>query len=199
VLWLSEITSHGERLSLRFCGETLSRVSTHLRDQSLAWHRIVPHNVLVNFRAGQHRQRQVHIHTRFSHTLHITQLHITHATTFRIVPHIRLLISVLGNTGSVKFTSHTLSIHTRLAKGNTGSVKFTLTHASHSHTLHIHTSTHHTASHHTRFTSHTHTRDNLFCGETPLARQHAFPRPIACVASAERPESENTHRADTHW
>jgi hypothetical protein len=43
VLWLSEITSHGERLSLRFCGETLSRVSTHLRDQSLAWHRIVPH------------------------------------------------------------------------------------------------------------------------------------------------------------
>jgi hypothetical protein len=70
VLWLSEITSHGERLSLRFCGETLSRVSTHLRDQSLAWHRIVPHirllisvlgklsnsaaYLLVNFRDGQH-------------------------------------------------------------------------------------------------------------------------------------------------
>ena len=40
-----------------------------------------------------------------------------------------MLISVLGNTGSVKFTSHTLPIHTRLAKGNTGSVKFTFTHA----------------------------------------------------------------------
>jgi hypothetical protein len=40
-----------------------------------------------------------------------------------------LLISVLGNTGSVKFTSHTLPIHTRLAKGNTGSFKFTFTHA----------------------------------------------------------------------
>ena len=166
--------------------------------------RIVPHirlliSVLGNTGSVKFTSHTLHITQLHIAQLHITQLHITHATTFRIVPHIRLLISVLGNTGSVKFTSHTLSIHTRLAKGNTGSVKFTLTHASHSHTLHIHTSTHHTASHHTRFTSHTHTRDNLFCGETPLARQHAFPRPIACVASAERPESENTHRADTHW
>jgi hypothetical protein len=113
-----------------------------------------------------------------------------------------------GNTGSVKFTvthashSHTLHIHTR----------FTFTHASHSHTLHTHTRTHtqqpfRTVPHmvfvylaqgntgSVKFTSHTHTRDNLFCGETPLARQHAFPRPIACLASAEGLESEYTHIA----
>jgi hypothetical protein len=89
-----------------------ARVSAINRDQS---HRIVPHIVLVNFRAGQHRQRQVHIHTRFSHTLHIhtrftfthashshtlhthtrfTFTHASHSHTrqpFRIVPHIVLV------------------------------------------------------------------------------------------------------------
>ena len=116
-------------------------------------------------------------HASHSHTLHthtrFTFTHASHSHTrqpFRIVPHICLLISVLGNTGSVKFTfgnpgnvkftfthashSHTLHTHTRFTF-----TRFTFTHASHSHTLHI---TH--ASHHTRFPfthashSHTHTR-----------------------------------------
>ncbi len=65
-------------------------------------------------------------------------------------------MSVLGNTGSVEFTSthahtrltkdNTGSVkftftyaHTRLAKGNTGSVKFTFTHGSHSRIENTHT------------------------------------------------------------
>jgi hypothetical protein len=161
----------------------ISRVSTRFCDQSRAWHRIVPHIVLVSFRAGQHRQRQVHIHTRFtftrftfthashSHTLHIT--HASHHTRFPFThashshTHTRdslfdscrilcLSVSVLGNTGSVKFTfthAHTrlakgntgsvrftfTHTHTRLAKGNTGSVRFTFTHASHSRIENTHT------------------------------------------------------------
>ena len=75
----------GNTSSVKFFERHISPVSTHFRDQSRAWPRIVPHIVLV--------------------------------------------IAVLGSTGSVKFTSHTLPIHTRLAKGNTGSVKFTFTHA----------------------------------------------------------------------
>ena len=122
-------------------------------------------------RVWAHQQRQVHIHTRFPFT------HASHSHTLHI--HTRFTVTHASH-------SHTLHIHTRthtrqpfrivphivlvcLAKGNTGSVKFTFTHA--------------------------HTRDNLFCGETHLARQHAFPRPIACLASAEGLESENTHIA----
>jgi hypothetical protein len=88
----------------------ISRVSTRFCDQSRAWHRIVPHIVLVSFRAGQHRQRQVHIHTRFtfthashSHTLHIHTLHIHTRFTFTHASH------------HTRFTSHTLHIHTRFA------------------------------------------------------------------------------------
>jgi hypothetical protein len=99
----------------------VSRVSTHFRDQSRAWHRIyriVPHIVLVSFRAGQHRQRQVHIHTRFtfthashSHTLHthtrFTLTHALHSHTrqpFRIVPRVVLVNFRAGQHRSVKFT-----------------------------------------------------------------------------------------------
>jgi hypothetical protein len=88
----------------------ISRVSTRFCDQSRAWHRIVPHIVLVSFRAGQHRQRQVHIHTRFtfthashSHTLHIHTLHI----------HTRFTLTHASH--HTRFTSHTLPIHTRFA------------------------------------------------------------------------------------
>ncbi len=72
--------------------------------------RIVPHIVLVDFRAGQHRQRQVHIHTRFtfthashSHTLDIHTLDIHTRFTFTHASH------------HTRFTSHTLPIHTRFA------------------------------------------------------------------------------------
>ena len=134
-------------------------------------------------RVWANQQRQVHIHTRFTFT------HASH--------------------------SHTLHIHTR----------FPFTHASHSHTLHIHTRFTFTHAHtrdnlfescrilrllisvlgntgSVKFTfTHAHTRDNLFCGETHLARQHAFPRPIACVTSNSAAYTRgfriHTSRADT--
>jgi hypothetical protein len=87
-----------------------------------------------------------HSHASHSHTLHITHashshtLHIhtrfafththTHDNLFESCRILCLLVSVLGNTGSVKFTF--TYAHTRLAEGNTGSVRFTFTHASHS-------------------------------------------------------------------
>ena len=82
-------------------------------------------------------------HTRFtSHTLRIhTRFALTHTHTrdslFDSCRILCLSVSVLGNTGSVKFTfTHA---HTRLAKGNTGSVRFTFTHASHSRIENTHT------------------------------------------------------------
>jgi hypothetical protein len=116
-----------------------------------------------------------HSHTRHIHTRHSHTLHIHTRFTFTHASH------------SHASHSHTLHIHTRFTF-----TRFTFTHASHSHTLHIHT----------RFTfTHAHTRDNLFCGETHLARQHAFPRPIAYVTSNSAAYTRgfriHTSRADT--
>ena len=85
----------------------ISRVSTRFCDQSRAWHRIVPHIVLVSFRAGQHRQRQVHIHTRFTLS-HASHSHASHSHTLHI--HTRFTSHTLHITHASH--SHTLRIHT---------------------------------------------------------------------------------------